>query len=145
MKFGLEEIVIEKIATVLACCPQVDEALIFGSRARGNYLPSSDIDIALKGRCLDISLVNRITLELDDLLLPWKIDLLSYPQIQNPDLIDQIHRNGTIIYMKPNSNDSAYSPTCFFPKRIEEPQFSASSSMDSILPVVQTKDSSVSE
>lgn len=44
--------------------------------------------------------MNEIALELDDLLLPYLIDLSAYHQIQNPDLIDHINRNGQIFYQK---------------------------------------------
>lgn len=49
MMFGLSQKVIEQIHGVLEQHPQVQEALIYGSRARGNYKPGSDIDLVLCG------------------------------------------------------------------------------------------------
>ena len=49
MKFGLEVPVIENIISILEQYPKVDKAFVFGSRAKGNYRPDSDIDIAIKG------------------------------------------------------------------------------------------------
>jgi len=41
---------------------------------------------------------NRIELEIDDLLLPWKVDLALKHQIENPDLMGHIARVGVRIY-----------------------------------------------
>ncbi|SCA63943.1 hypothetical protein SCG7109_BR_00050, partial [Chlamydiales bacterium SCGC AG-110-M15] len=42
---------------VLSQYPQVHSALIYGSRAKGNYRPGSDIDLSLKGENLDLSVL----------------------------------------------------------------------------------------
>ena len=47
MKFGLKDITIQKIQQVLAAFPQVEEAILYGSRAKGNYKDGSDIDLTL--------------------------------------------------------------------------------------------------
>ena len=48
--FGLKDSDINAIIAILKRYPDVKEAIIFGSRAMGNYKPGSDIDIALKGK-----------------------------------------------------------------------------------------------
>ena len=46
--------------------------------------------------------------EIDDLLLPWMIDLSIYSQIENKDLIDHINRIGQFFYQRnPNKPQSA--------------------------------------
>ncbi|RMF46126.1 MAG: nucleotidyltransferase domain-containing protein, partial [Deltaproteobacteria bacterium] len=70
MIYGLEDDVIARIRAVLARYPQVDKALIYGSRALGTGRPGSDIDLALFGKHIDLQLVNRISNDLDDLMLP---------------------------------------------------------------------------
>lgn len=37
MRFGLDEATIEKLSKVFEANPKVDKALVFGSRAKGNY------------------------------------------------------------------------------------------------------------
>lgn len=54
MKYGLRKDIIEKINTVFAVFPLVDEAVIYGSRAKGNLKNGSDIDISLKGDKLSL-------------------------------------------------------------------------------------------
>jgi len=60
--------------------------ILYGSRARGNYRNGSDIDLALVGKELDLTTLFKVETELDDLLLPYKIDLSIHHKIENPDL-----------------------------------------------------------
>ncbi|NLJ78852.1 MAG: nucleotidyltransferase domain-containing protein, partial [Tissierellia bacterium] len=69
-----------------------------GSRAKGNYRNGSDIDLALLGKDLDLQYINRIHLDIDELYLPYKLDLVIYSRIENNDLIDHIDRVGIVIY-----------------------------------------------
>jgi len=62
--------------------------------------PGSDIDLALFGRDLDISILSRITSALDDLLLPYKIDLSIFANISNSNLLGHIERVGVVFYEK---------------------------------------------
>jgi predicted nucleotidyltransferase len=98
MKFGLKEKVIEQINSVFAKFPQVEEVVIYGSRAKGNYKKGSDIDLSLKGTDIDLSLMHTIELEIDDLLLPYTFDISIYDQISNQDVIAHIERVGIEFY-----------------------------------------------
>lgn len=100
MRFGLKEETIEKINSVLSSFPEVGQAIIYGSRAKGNYEPGSDIDLLLKGDKLDISLLNQISSHLDDLLLPYTFDLSTDRYIDNKELIDHVKRVGKLFYSK---------------------------------------------
>jgi uncharacterized protein len=95
MRFGLKESVIESICAVLNRYPQVKKAILYGSRARGNYKTGSDIDLTLVGGDdLTLQILYRIMDEIDDLLLPYTVDLSLYHQITTPDLLDHIQRVG---------------------------------------------------
>ena len=98
---GLSESVIQKICAVLTRYPEVGKAVLYGSRARGDYRTGSDIDLTLCGGDLTLSVRNRIAVELDDLLLPYMIDLSIFRDISDPDLIAHIQRVGTPVYEKP--------------------------------------------
>ena len=98
MKYGLRKDIIEKINTVFADFPLVDEAVIYGSRAKGNFKNGSDIDISLKGDELSLKELNKISYVLDDLLLPYTFDLSIYHNIDNPDLSEHIRRVGKTFY-----------------------------------------------
>jgi len=96
--FGLSDHTIEAIQNVLRDYPQVQKAVLYGSRAMGNYRPGSDIDLTLLGPYLDLTTLHKIEDELDDLLLPYKIDLSIYHQIKNPEFLDHINRVGKVFY-----------------------------------------------
>lgn len=99
-RFGLKESVLDQILSVFAASGEVDEAILYGSRAKGCYKPGSDIDITFKGVILTLKELNRISLALDDLLLPYTFDLSIYQHIDNPDLLAHIKRVGKILYQK---------------------------------------------
>lgn len=98
IKFGLEEIDIKKIQAVFAAFPDVEKAVLYGSRSKGNFKLSSDIDLTLSGKNLNLSITNAISTELDDLLLPYTIDLSIFHQISNQNLIEHINRVGQVFY-----------------------------------------------
>jgi predicted nucleotidyltransferase len=98
MNFGLDSITIHRINSVFATFPEIEEAVIFGSRAKGNFKNGSDIDLSLKGADLSTSKLLRINHQLDDLSLPYTIDLNIYHLINDEELINHIERVGTVFY-----------------------------------------------
>ena len=81
------------IRAVLSRFPQVQGAILYGSRAMGRHRPGSDIDLTLLGD-IDLATLNRVSTALDDLLLPFEIDLSVFQQINNPRLREHIQRVG---------------------------------------------------
>jgi uncharacterized protein len=100
MNHGLTEATLKKIQTVLADFPQVEKAVLYGSRAKGTFKPRSDIDLTLLGPELTFKLLARIDAALDDLLLPYEIDLSVFHDLSQPDLLDHIRRVGLALYEK---------------------------------------------
>jgi len=98
MQYGLRKETIEKVNRIFAQYDKVEEVILYGSRAKGNFKPGSDIDLTLKGKGINLKLLNKISLELDDLLLPYTFDLSIYNHIKQPDLIDHIVRVGKVFY-----------------------------------------------
>ena len=95
---GLPAADFARIVSVFEQYESVEEVVLYGSRAKGTYRPGSDVDLTLKGEGLNLKILNRISNELDDLLLPYFFDLSIYSQIENSDLIDHIHRVGVVVY-----------------------------------------------
>lgn len=93
--FGLSEKTIEIIKKLLSNYQQIKEVKIFGSRAKGNYKPSSDIDLALFGN-IDDKLLRHIASELDELPTPYQFDILNYNDIDNENLKNNIDKFGKI-------------------------------------------------
>lgn len=98
MDYGLESGVINRINDVLAAHPEIEQAILYGSRAKGNYRVGSDIDLCLRGDDLTLPQLLKIGNELDDLLLPYKIDLSLFHTLDNPELIEHIQRVGVAFY-----------------------------------------------
>jgi len=98
MKFGLTNEDIKYIQGVLKRYPQIQTALVFGSRAMGNQKKGSDIDIAIVGD-IDLTLLGKIKSSLDeDIPLPYFFDVVDYQSIENPDLKKHIDQHGSTIY-----------------------------------------------
>jgi len=93
-RFGLSEQTISSLKTVFSKFPEIEEIVLYGSRAKGNFRPGSDIDISLKGRELTTDHLLKIESEVEELFLPYKIDLSLYSKIENPDFIEHIDRVG---------------------------------------------------
>ncbi|HEY2800814.1 MAG TPA: nucleotidyltransferase domain-containing protein [Chthoniobacterales bacterium] len=98
MDHGLPEKTISAIQGVLTAFPQVEKAILYGSRAKGNYQRGSDIDLALFGDELSDRLISRIYWALDDLLLPYKIDLSHFAKLKHERLVEHIQSAGISIY-----------------------------------------------
>lgn len=100
MKYGLPKTTIEKIRGVFARFPEIDKAVLYGSRAKGNYQAGSDIDLTLYGDALTPDLCDKIANELDDLLLPYTIDLSLFDELDHVKLREHIERVGVTFYEK---------------------------------------------
>ena len=98
--FGLPVAAVEKMRSVFARWPQIEKVILYGSRAKGNFKNGSDIDLTMIGSWLDLQLLWKVDDELDDLLLPWMIDLSIYDLISNAALREHIERVGQVIYQK---------------------------------------------
>jgi uncharacterized protein len=100
MRFGIPEARLEQLLATISREPRVHGVVLYGSRAKGNYREGSDIDLCLDAPELDYSSLLRMETELDDLLLPWKIDLAVRQKIDNPDLIAHIDRVGMTLFTR---------------------------------------------
>ena len=102
MQYGLSaQTLKKKIRDVLVRYPQVEEAVLYGSRARGDYKNGSDIDLMLHGEdALTHTILSRIANDLDDQLLPYTIDLSIFENIRNPEMVEQIERVGVVFYKR---------------------------------------------
>ena len=101
MKHGLLPRDIDEILQALCRFPEIDEAILFGSRAKGNYKPGSDVDIAIKGKAIDHSCVSALSFILnEESLLPYFFDVIHYEAITEEELVQHIDRVGKILYKK---------------------------------------------
>ncbi|MEK3988484.1 nucleotidyltransferase family protein [Robertmurraya sp. FSL R5-0851] len=103
--FGLLELDLEYIQMAMKKFNEIDRAVIFGSRAMGNFKKGSDVDISIYGQ----NITNETLYRLNDLLneeypLPYFFDILHYEGINNINLKNHIDTYGSEVYKKMDSN-----------------------------------------
>jgi predicted nucleotidyltransferase len=96
--YGLTQQTLKDILGIFTLYQEVEQAILYGSRAKGNYRPESDIDITLKGAAPNMALLFKIMEQLELLDLLYEIDLSLYAQIENISLLEHIERIGQVIY-----------------------------------------------
>jgi uncharacterized protein len=98
MDFGLSEKTCATVRKILDQYPAVAKAVIYGSRAKGNYKPGSDIDMTLLGDALDHNTLSAITWALNDSDIPYTVDVSLFEEIDSPALREHIERVGVVFY-----------------------------------------------
>jgi predicted nucleotidyltransferase len=95
---GLPESAVAKLRATFSGYPEIDRVVLYGSRALGSYRTGSDIDLTIEAETMDLSELLTIENRIDDLLLPWKVDLSLRHNIDNPELVTHIDRVGMTFY-----------------------------------------------
>lgn len=99
MKFGLRESDLAYINEVLNKYDVIDKTVIFGSRAKGNYKPGSDIDLALSGNHINFDTVAKVKYELEEKGgLPYFVDVVDYSHLNHEGLKEHIDRVGVVLF-----------------------------------------------
>ena len=99
--YGLLEKDMDYILKALKQFDEIDRAILYGSRAMGNYKKGSDVDIAIQSE----KVTGKTFFELDDLLnevypLPYFFDIIHFEKLTNQSLIEHIERCGKILYSR---------------------------------------------
>lgn len=97
---GLSVATVARLQAVLAAHEQVEKAVLYGSRAKGNYRFGSDIDLTLHGAGLTPDLLAHIVSEIDDLLLPYTVYLSIFHGLTSLELREHIERVGVVFYQR---------------------------------------------
>jgi uncharacterized protein len=98
MNHGLSHSIVDQIKSVFVKYPELEKVLIYGSRAKGNFKPGSDIDLTFIGDGLNQTMLNKIDDEIDDLMLPYTFDLSILKNVSNTDFIAHVERVGIVFY-----------------------------------------------
>jgi predicted nucleotidyltransferase len=102
-KYGLPESDLQSVISIFQKNPKIERAVLLGSRAKGNFSTGSDVDIALEGNELTLSDLLDLNLEIDNLFLPWKFDLIIYNRILEKSLLEHIKRVGIPLFQQVNN------------------------------------------
>ena len=89
---GLKESHKSTILDVITANSNVEALWLFGSRARGDFKPNSDIDLVIAGKNLSFSDIAILLDKLELTSIPYKIDLLDKNKITNTELLKRIEQ-----------------------------------------------------
>ena len=76
----------------------ISKVILYGSRAKGTYRPGSDIDLTVMGEGLTTDWLLSICGKIDDLPIPYEVDISIYDHIENKELLEHIKRVGMEVF-----------------------------------------------
>lgn len=99
--YGLTDKSYNELLEILSSIPEIEEVLIYGSRARGDFGRASDVDLSIKGK----NVVRHTLAILNDKLyeshIPQVFDTHIYSDIKNQNFKNNVDREGKVIYRQP--------------------------------------------
>jgi predicted nucleotidyltransferase len=108
MQFGLPDHTLKAIRTILVKYSNIQSAILYGSRAKGNYKTGSDIDITLQvDDTFCYTDLLQVIGDFDDSDIPYMVDVSDYRKLQDENLRDHIMRVGKFLYKKESEASSA--------------------------------------
>ncbi len=108
MNFGLSETDLQYIVEGIQHFPEIKQAAIFGSRAKGNYRRGSDVDIAIWGARVNFDTVARLHALLEEESpMPYFFDIIDFSHLDHPELREHIERVGKVIFKRDNQGETS--------------------------------------
>lgn len=98
--FGVRPDVIARLRHAFTQFPEVERVVLYGSRARGDARYNSDFDFLLFGETLEPYSLTAISRTIDDLMLPWRVDLVLDARLRHEGLRANIAREGVEFYRR---------------------------------------------
>jgi predicted nucleotidyltransferase len=100
--FNLTERDRKHLESALLKFPEIEKAIIFGSRALGNSKKGSDVDLAIVGKNITSATALRLRFLLnEELPLPYFFDVVRYETITNDNLKRHIDEHGVVFFPAP--------------------------------------------
>lgn len=100
MKFGLTEKEIALLLSVFEKNAEVEKVFLYGSRAKGNYKKTSDIDLAV---CFTVGTKKSVAIlksELEDLPIIYTIDVVDEAELEDGKFRDEYEGTKQLFYAK---------------------------------------------
>jgi len=99
VEYGLSDRTLKTLLSIFGKYPGIRQAVLFGSRAKGNYRKGSDIDLTLKtDDTFSRNDLLRIAGDFEDSDMPYFVDVSIYDKLSNQELKAHIDRVGKILY-----------------------------------------------
>ncbi len=95
---GLSAEVLSILQKIFENYSNIEQVKLYGSRAKGTFNERSDIDLVVFGKKIDRSLIAEILMDLDESDIPFLVDIQSYHELKNRQLVEHIDRVGVLIF-----------------------------------------------
>jgi predicted nucleotidyltransferase len=95
---GIPQADSQRLLELIRSHPHVQQVVLYGSQALGRQRAGSDIDICLVGPSMALGELLELGAALDDLLLPWPIDLQLRHLIAHEGLLSHLDRAGQLLW-----------------------------------------------
>ena len=101
---GIPQADSQRLLELILTHPHLEKVVLYGSRALGRQRAGSDIDLCLEAPSMKLGELLELGVQLDDLLLPWQIDLQLRHLIAHEGLVAHIERAGQLLWERsPNA------------------------------------------
>lgn len=107
---GIPQADSQRLLELIRTHSHVQKVVLYGSRALGRQRAGSDIDLCLEAPSMKLGELLELGAQLDDLLMPWQIDLQLLHLIAHEGLVAHIERAGQLLWER-SPNASAPQPT----------------------------------
>ena len=95
---GIPQADSQRLLELIRSRSHVQKIVLFGSRALGRQRAGSDIDLCLEAPSMGLGELLELGAQLDDLLLPWQIDLQLRHLIAHEGLLANVERAGQLLW-----------------------------------------------
>ena len=104
---GIPDAESTKVLELIQRHPRVRRVVLYSSRALGRHRPGSDLDLCLDAPDMELGELLKLGGALDDLLLPWRIDLQLRHLIDHKGLLDHLERVGQVLWTQQGQPSSS--------------------------------------
>ncbi|UJL47226.1 nucleotidyltransferase domain-containing protein [Virgibacillus sp. NKC19-16] len=98
VKSGIPELFLEQLLRFCSSNSRIKKVILFGSRARGDFCPSSDIDLAVQTNNATHSEQNLIEDSIQEMPTHLRMDIVFLNRLSKEGLLANIKQEGIIIY-----------------------------------------------
>ena len=98
LSFGLSAEILDELKQVFSRFPAVERVLIYGSRARGDFRPSSDIDLLVIAPTMASLEFSQLWMALDDLPIIFRLDVSLLQEVDHQQLKRNMLTDGVTLY-----------------------------------------------
>lgn len=101
MDFGISQVDLMEIISILRKFPAIEKAVLFGSRVKGTFKKGSNVDIAIKGKGINHEVVASLSSSLnEESSSPYYFDIVHLDNVSEKELLAHINRIGQCIYRR---------------------------------------------